>query len=388
MLLPFYISQRSVNIKEKMKAFTNAEIFTGFTTKRGQTLIVDHDEIIDITEGTVTDGLEIIDMGGDLLAPAFIDIQLYGGKGLLFSETPSRQSITATYESALSGGAALILPTIATNSFEKIYEAVDAVRDYQQAGLPGVVGLHIEGPFINPVKKGAHVEQFIKVPAMDDVKQWMARGAGIIKIVTLAPEMCSDEVIGYLQQHGVVVSAGHTNATYQEACNAFEKGIKAVTHLFNAMSPFQHRAPGMIGAVFNASSVQASIVADGHHVDFAAIRIAKKIMNERLFLITDAVTENNAGYYQHQLQGDKYVLPDGTLSGSNLTMLKAVKNCIDHIEIPMEEALRMASLYPAQAVGLDKVFGRLEKGFRASFVRLNKKLELIGIFTNGEFTFF
>jgi N-acetylglucosamine-6-phosphate deacetylase len=371
-----------------MKAFTNARLFTGLTVETGQTLLVDGLGILDISEKAIPSEAEVFDMNGDLLAPAFIDLQLYGGKGLLFAETPTVEAISATYEYSLAGGAAHIMPTIATNSFEKIFEAIDAVRNYQQAGLPGVVGLHVEGPFINPVKKGAHVEKFIRVPTINDVKQWIDRGKGIIKIVTLAPEMCSAEVIAYLQQNGVIISAGHTNATYEEGLKAFGQGIKAATHLFNAMSPLQHRAPGMIGAVFNSPGVQASIVADGHHVDFAAISIASRIMKERLFLITDAVTENNSGYYQHQLRDDKYVLPDGTLSGSNLTMLKAVKNCIQHVNIPMEEALRMASLYPAQVIGLDKVLGRLEKGFRASFVRLNSQLDLIGVFTNGEFTLF
>ena len=368
-----------------MKAFINGEIFDGEKALTGKALLVENDRIIDITNSPVPPSAEIYDVGGDYLIPAFIDIQLYGGNGLLFAERPTVEAIQATLAFAMQGGATHILPTIATNSFEKIFEAIEAVRKYNSLGLPGVIGLHVEGPFINPAKKGAHVEQFIKKPTMQDAKEWMKRGKGIIRMITLAPEVCTDEVIRFLQDHDVVVSAGHTNATYEEGIYAFSKGIRTATHLYNAMSSLQHRAPGMVGAVFN-SSAMSSIVADGHHVDFAAIKIAKRIMNERLFLITDAVTENNEGYYQHRLQGDKFVLPDGTLSGSNLTMLKAVKNCIEYAEMNREEAFRMASLYPAQVMGLDNELGKLQKGYKAEFIRVSKSLDLTGVFTNREFT--
>jgi N-acetylglucosamine-6-phosphate deacetylase len=368
-----------------MKAFINGEIFDGEKTVTGMVLLVDDDRIINISKGPIPASAEIHDVAGDYLIPAFIDIQLYGGNGLLFAERPTVEAIQATLGYAMRGGATHILPTIATNSFEKIFDAIEAVRKYKSLGLPGVIGLHVEGPFINPAKKGAHVAEFIRKPTMQDAQEWMKRGEGIIRMITLAPEVCDDKVISFLQDHGVVVSAGHTNATYEEGIDAFSNGIKTATHLYNAMSSLQHRAPGMVGAVFN-SSAMSSIVADGHHVDFAAIKIAKRMMNERLFLITDAVTENNEGYYQHRLQGDKFVLPDGTLSGSCLTMLKAVKNCIDYAEISREEAFRMGSLYPAKVMGLQNELGKLQKGYRAEFIRLNKSLDLTGVFTNRELT--
>jgi len=149
------------------------------------------------------------------------------------------------------------------------------------------------------------------------------------------------------------------------------------------MSPLQHRSPGMVGAILNHDKVMASLVADGHHVDYAAINIAKKIMGERLFLITDAVTENGEGYYQHRLDGDKYVVPDGTLSGSSLTLLKAVKNCVKHVGLPLDEALRMASLYPARALKLEQRLGKIESKFAAEMVWLKEEIEIKGVFTRG-----
>jgi N-acetylglucosamine-6-phosphate deacetylase len=206
--------------------------------------------------------------------------------------------------------------------------------------------------------------------------------------MTLAPEVCPQDVIQYLINNDVIVSAGHSNATYEEAISAFNSGIHAATHLFNAMSAFQHRAPGMIGGIFGSDLVKASVVADGYHVDFPVIRIAKQVMGERLFLITDAVTENTSGSYRHHLEGNKYVVPGGILSGSALTMLKAVTNCVEQIGLPLEEALRMASLYPAQVIKADYKFGKIKNGYAAELLWLDPHLKAKGMFTNGRLTIF
>ena len=264
-----------------------------------------------------------------------------------------------------------------------MYAAIEAVRSYQQQKLPGVLGLHLEGPYINASRKGAHIEKFIRVPTLQEVQELISRGKGIIKMMTLAPENCTEEIIRYLIGEGVIVSAGHSNASYEQAFHGFGLGIPLATHLYNAMSPLHHRQPGMVGAIFNHDKVLASLVADGHHVDFAAISVAKKIMGERLFLITDAVTENKEGYYQHRLDGDKYVVQDGTLSGSALTMLKAMHNCVQHAGIPVEESLRMASLYPARVVKLDKKLGKIEARYEADMAWLNDQFELKAVYTNG-----
>ncbi len=362
-----------------MKAYTNARIFTGTEIIENQCVIVENNVITALIERqNIPTDAERIDLQGHLLAPAFIDIQIYGGNGHLFGEFPSVEALKAAYEYCLAGGATHFLPTVATNSETIMLAAIEVVRDYWAQGGKGVLGLHLEGPYINKVKRGAHLIEHIKeYPSVSDIKKWLDRGKDIVKIMTLAPEVCSDEIIDLLQTNGVLVSAGHTNATFEKATAAFDKGIHLATHLFNAMSPLQHRATGMVGAIFEHPKVQVSLVADGFHVDFAAIRIAKKVLGERLFLITDAVTENTEGSYSHRLEGEKYVVADGTLSGSALTMLKCVQNCVEEAGIPLEEALRMASLYPAKAVGLDKRFGRIEKGFEADFILLDDELSLI-----------
>lgn len=367
-----------------MKAYTNGRIFTGTEILENISVLTENEKIIGLIEPqNVPIEAERIDLNGHLLAPAFMDIQIYGGNGHLFGEFPSVEALKATYDYCLEGGATHFFPTVATNSETIMLEAIEAVRDYWAQGGKGVLGLHLEGPYINKVKRGAHLIEYIKHhPSVLDIKKWLDKGRGIVKIMTLAPEVCSDEIVELLQSNGIIVSAGHTNATFEEATAAFDKGIHLATHLFNAMSPLQHRGLGMVGAIFEYPKVQASLVADGFHVDFAAIRIAKKVLGERLFLITDAVTENTEGSYSHRLDGEKYVIADGTLSGSALTMLKCVQNCVGKVRIPLEEALRMASLYPAKAVGLAHQFGKIEKGYAADFVLLDKNLQLIPLDTN------
>ena len=363
--------------------FSNGRIFTGQRWWRDASVLVEGNTIKKVSTHIADKAATHIDLQGESLVPAFIDLQLYGASGQLFGEHPSVDALKATYEYCLSGGTTHFLPTVATNSNEIMWAAIEAVKSYQEQKLPGVLGLHLEGPYINSAKKGAHVEKFIRVPTMEEVREIMDRGKGIVKMMTLAPENCSEEIIRYLLQQGVEVSAGHTNASFEQAIKGFDMGIPTATHLYNAMSPLQHRQPGMVGAILNHDKAMASLVADGHHVDYAAISIAKKIMGERLFLITDAVTENREGYYQHRLDGDKYVVQDGTLSGSALTMLKAVFNCVHHAGISLEEALRMASAYPARVVKLDKNLGKIEARYDAEMVWLDDQFKVKGVYTNG-----
>jgi N-acetylglucosamine-6-phosphate deacetylase len=339
-------------------------------------------------QSSAFDSAQDMDLKGGYLVPAFIDLQLYGGNGLLFGEHPSVEALKAVVAYSTAGGATRILPTVATNAPHIMHAAIEAVRSYWQQGLPGVAGLHLEGPYINPARRGAHITEFIKSPSLAEVKELVAAGKGIIKMMTLAPEVCSPEVISYLQQAGIIISAGHSDASFQQAISAFENGIGMATHLFNAMSPMQHRAPGLAGAILHSSHVQASIIADGYHVDYNVIAIAKKIMGERLLLITDAVTENKEGVYQHRLLEDRYVVVDGTLSGSALTMLEAVKNCVVHVGIPLQECLRMASLYPARVLGIEKTVGRIAPGYEAELLWLDQQLNLEGVYSNGLLTRF
>lgn len=321
-----------------------------------------------------------IDLQGQILAPAFIDLQVYGGNGQFFSGFPSYSSIEATYQYCLSGGAAYFQPTMATQTDDLMDQAIAAVADYQNNGGQGVIGLHLEGPYINPVKRGAHKPEYIQVPYKAKVAALIAKAGKHLSMITLAPERATPEVIQQLLLAGVVVSAGHSNATYEEALNGFAQGITAATHLYNAMSSMNHRAPGIVGAILDKAIPYTSIVADGYHVDWTPIKIAKQLLKDKLFLITDSVTENKDGDYQHTLDDDKYVLPDGTLSGSALTMIKAVQNCVEKAGITLEESLRMASLYPARVMGLESRLGSIAPGKESTLVWFDNAYKVKKVF--------
>ena len=315
------------------------------------------------------------------IVPALIDLQLYGAQGKLLSEFPEKDTIEKIYQYCLDGGAAFFQPTIASQSKSVIYESIDAVNAYKTAGGKGCIGLHIEGPWINLTKKGAHDEAVIHTPTLEEVSEILTYGKGAISMITLAPEICTPEIIEAIHAAGVIVSAGHSNANYETATQFFNNGIKTATHLFNAMSGLQHRAPGVVGALFNHPSAMSSIVADGYHVDFSAIQIAKKIMNERLFCITDAVTTTSTGLYQHQLIGDKYESA-GTLSGSALTQLKSVHNLVQKVGISLDEAIKMCSLYPAKLMQKENISGTIEINKNANLLFLSAELALLNMVVN------
>jgi N-acetylglucosamine-6-phosphate deacetylase len=354
--------------------FSAKQIFTGEQWYNNMSLIVNNNCIEDIVAtNTLTDAPTVV---YPYIIPALIDLQIYGAGGKLLSMHPQKESIELLYEYCKNGGANWFQPTVATNSNEVIYACVDAVRDYQKSGGKGCIGLHVEGPWINNKKRGAHLTQFIHAPSVEEAKQLLDYGKGIITMITLAPEICSKEVVELIKSYGVVVSAGHSDATYEDATKSFDEGISAGTHLYNAMSALQHRAPGMVGAIFNHSTIYCSIVPDGYHVDFAAVKIAKHQLGERLFAITDAVTNTLDGPYPHQLNGDKYEA-NGILSGSSLTMLKCVQNLVNHAGIELSEAIKMCSLYPAKIMGLPFMKGAIKIGDDISFILLNEQLSLI-----------
>lgn len=350
------------------QAYFNGPIFTGTEILHDQAVLVDNDRITAIlSTDQIPSHYVKWDLQGKMLAPALIDLQIYGGNGKMFSQETTVKSIEHSYDYCKAGGAHHFMITLATNSLEIFLEGIEAVKAYWAKGGQGLLGLHLEGPYLNKVKKGAHLEEYIHSPSMDEVKSLMRAGAGVVKMMTLAPECCDSAIVRYLQEEGVLISAGHTNATYDEATNAFNNGIPLATHLYNAMSGLQHRAPGVVGAIFDHDRVCSSVVCDGIHVDFAAVRIAKEIMKERLFYITDAVAEANGGGYAHVFKGDHYALPNGTLSGSALTMMQCVENGVKHLGISLEESLRMASTYPAQFL-TDRKLGKIAKGYEAAFV--------------------
>ena len=315
------------------------------------------------------------------LIPAFIDLQIYGANKKLFAVYPTVEALDDLYTYCKTGGAPLFQPTLATNTMDVFFRGIDAVREYWNEGRSGVIGLHLEGPWLNPEKRGAHSKELIHSPTLEEVKELLQYGKGVITMITIAPEVCSKEIIDLIQSYGIIISAGHSNANYQEAMEALDDGVSAITHLYNAMSALHHREPGLVGAAFTHSSAMASIIPDGHHVDYTAIKIAIQLMQERLFVITDAVTETNAGLYHHHLENDKYTA-HGILSGSSLTMHKAFLNLIHNVNVAPELAIKMCSLYPSQLMGLAGKYGKIAPGYAAQFLVLDHKFNLKDVITS------
>lgn len=315
--------------------------------------------------------------------PGFIDLQIYGAARKLFSADPTIENIRIIEDQLLQEGTTSFLICLATNTPEVFNQCISVIKAYRSEAR-NCLGLHLEGPFINPEKRGAHVKEYIRKASLDEIKSLLDFGDGTIKMMTLAPELQDDEVIQYLLDHNVVVSLGHSSATFDQATKAYDQGIQTTTHLFNAMSALQHRAPGIPTAVFNHPKAMASIIADGLHVDFEVINVASKIMKERLFLITDAVTECNSGPYQHHAVDGKFVMPDGTLSGSAMTMLQSIKNCVDHCGISLADAINMATYYPAKLMNMENEIGQLSVNAEANFVVVDKELNIEQVFYKGE----
>ncbi len=353
-------------------AYLNCIIVSNGSELSGHAVLVQGDRILDVVpEGGVPADAQRVDLQGAYLAPGLIDVQIYGSGGKLFGGIPTADALQQMEDDLLKQGTTGFFATVATNSNAVVEEAIDAALAFRPRSRGIFQGLHLEGPYLNPLRKGAHPEEYIKKAELSEVKSWVERASGELRIMTVAPELQDPEVIRYLDESGIIISCGHSNATYEEAIRFLNNPVHAATHLFNAMSPVHHREPGLPAAIFEKKPY-ASIIADGIHVHFGILRMAKALLGNRLFFITDAVTEASQGIYQHVFRGDRYTMPDGTLSGSALTMLQSVRNGVEQAGIPLAEAVNMASLYPAELVRQDDVKGQIKKGYSADFVVFDK----------------
>jgi len=365
-------------------ALHNLKLISNGTITDGKAVLTSGDRIINVVDNfAIPEEAVKHDLQGAYLAPGFIDLQIYGSGGKLFAGTPEVAALKRMEDDLLNQGTIGFFATISTNTNEIVEQGIAAAKAYRADARGNCWGLHLEGPYLNPAKKGAHPEEYIKKATLAEVKGWVESADGVIKMITIAPELQDQEVIDYLHAQGIIISSGHSNATYEQGKGFLNKPIPAVTHLFNAMPQMHHRDPGYIPAIFEERPY-TSIVADGNHVDWAMIRLAKRELGDKLFLITDAVTAATEGAYQHRLVGNKYVMPDGTLSGSSLTMLKAVQNCVEQVGIKLAEAINMASLYPAQLAKQDKN-GLIEKGFYADLIIFNSNFEVLQTVIKGNF---
>ncbi len=364
---------------------TPCTVYTGTEVLPNHAVLVNGDRIEAVLP--VAGGLPAIvpqrDGRGLNLCPGFVDLQIYGGGGGLFSVAPTPTVLASLRAHTLRHGTTSFLPCLPTSPPALMREALATVRAALPT-MPGLLGLHLEGPYINPVKKGAHQQAFIQTPTPQAIDELLAEADGALRFMTLAPERVSPAVVARLRAAGVVLSAGHSAATYEQATAAFANGFTTATHLFNAMSGFESRAPGLVGAVYDHPVACASIIVDGVHCAYAAARVSQKVMGERLFLITDATEAGTVGAYRFRRQGDHFVDENGTLAGSALTMLTAVQNCVRHVGLPLAEALRMASGYPARVVGLDHEIGRIAPGYRADMCLFDNDFQAHATVLGGE----
>jgi len=350
-----------------LTALYNALIVSNGEIAEGKAVIIKDSKILSIIKvADIPGDIEKIDLHGAYVAPGLIDLQIYGAGKALFGALPSVAGLAQMESVLLQQGCTGFFATVATNSDDVVITAIKAAKVYRSKAIGNFLGLHLEGPYINALRRGAHPEKYIKEATLTEVKRWVELAAGEIKMITLAPELQDDDVINYLNQQNIILSSGHSNATYAQGKAYLNRTIQAVTHLYNAMPQLHHREPGIIPAIFEEKPF-TSIIVDGLHVDYSMVRLAKRELGEKLFLITDAVTAASEGLYQHKLHGNKYVMPDGTLSGSALTMLQAVKNCVKQVGISLPEVINMASLYPAQLAGL-KTKGKVEAGYDADLI--------------------
>ena len=375
-----------------MYALTNGKVYTG------NDVLVDHSVIINGTEieaicptSELPKDIELKDLEGAILSPGFIDLQLNGCGGVMLNDEITAQTMQIMHEANLKSGCTSFLPTLITSSDEDMRASIEAAREYHNKYQNQSLGLHLEGPYLNVMKKGIHSVDHIR-HSDSDMIQLMCDNADLIAKVTLAPEQNDPEHIERLCKAGIVVSIGHTNATYAEARQGFESGITFATHLFNAMTPMVGREPGVVGAIYDSPDVYAGIIADGFHVDYANIRIAHKIKKEKLVLVTDATAPAGADMEYFIFVGKKVYYKDGkcvdengTLGGSALTMIEAVQNTVEHVGIALDEALRMATLYPAQAMGIDNKLGRIKKNMVANLAIFDRDFNVKATVVNGQY---
>lgn len=378
-----------------MYALSHCRIYTGHDVLDDRAVIISNGVIKRICAVTeLPADIEIHDLDGANLAPGFIDVQLNGCGGVQFNDSVDNVSVETLeimQRTNLKSGCTSYLPTLITSSDELMQHAVDVMRRYlsKPEHKNQALGLHIEGPYINPVKKGTHNPDFIRKPDPSMI-DYMCDNADVIAKVTLAPEQVDARYVRQLKEAGIVVSAGHSNASYTQARDGFAAGISFSTHLFNAMPYITGREPGLVGAIFDTPEIYTGIIADGHHVAWANIRNAKRLKGDKLVLVSDATAAAGSNidsfifagktiYYRDGLCLDE----NGTLSGSALTMIEAVANCVNHIGIPLDEALRMATLYPARAIGVDKQLGSIVAGKAANICVFDGNFNVTYSIVNG-----
>jgi N-acetylglucosamine-6-phosphate deacetylase len=361
-------------------ALTNGRLLTGEGIVSGRALLLSGSRIEALVEpkDPRCAGAEVVDLEGQLLLPGFIDVQVNGGGGVLFNDDPSPESIYAIGAAHRRFGTTGFLPTLISDDLDTISRAVTAVQSCLDAGLPGVLGIHIEGPFLNWARRGVHDSKHLRL-LDDSLVSLLCRLRAGKTMLTLAPEMTTPEIIAKLAAQGILVSAGHSEASFSETTAAIAHGLRGFTHLFNAMARLDPREPGIVGAALYDAETWCGIIVDGHHVDPIMLKLALRCKrHERFMLVSDAMPTVGSSKSTFVLQGRTIRVVDGicrdengTLAGTALDMAAAVRNAVSMLGLDIAEAARMASEYPAEFLGLGHELGRIAPGYRANLVLMD-----------------
>jgi N-acetylglucosamine-6-phosphate deacetylase len=373
-----------------MTALVGARIFDGERFVDDHVVVVDGARIVDVAPYRNRPRGGEVDLAGGILAPGFIDVQVNGGGGALMNDSPNEDVVVRIAESHRKYGTVGMMPTLVTDAPGKMGAAIAAVRQARRR-FPSVLGIHLEGPFLDPARKGAHDASFIRAIEQSDIEMIADADCGAV-MLTLAPNRVPADAIRALAARGVLVSLGHSEADYEEAQAGLAAGARAFTHLFNAMSPFQARKPGMVGAALDSKDAFVGIIADGHHVHCASLRIAFAAKpHDRMMLISDAMPPAADGPDSFLLQGRPVArvdgclrLSDGTIAGSVITMDEAVRYCVGAVGVTLARALAMASRTPATFLRRDHDLGRIAPGYLASLVHLDNDLRVRETWVEGE----
>ncbi|WP_230530144.1 N-acetylglucosamine-6-phosphate deacetylase [Microvirga roseola] len=371
-------------------ALTGARIFDGSHMLDGRAVVIESGRIAAVPlEKDLGSDIERRRIEG-LLAPGFIDVQVNGGGGLLFNDVRSVECIRTIATAHRAYGTVGLLPTFITDTRETMAEAVEAMREALAARVPGVLGIHLEGPFISPERKGVHNPAFIRPMEEEDVAILTSLQEGRT-LVTLAPERNRMDAVARLAAAGVLICAGHTASDYGTIMEATRHGLRGFTHLFNAMPPLAGRDPGPVGAALDSRDTWCGLIVDGHHVSDASLRVAIAAKGtERMMLVSDAMSVTGTDLTQFALHGrtiyrngDRLTTGDGTLAGADIDMASAVRNSVQRLGLGLPDVLRMASQNPAAFLRLDHELGRIAPGYRASLVLLDDGLQVRETWIDG-----
>ena len=380
------------------QAIVGADIFDGQDRRADSALLIEDGEVAGIVScGEVPTRFQLTRLDAGIVVPGFVDLQVNGGGGVLLNDQPDVATIKTICATHVRFGTTALLPTLITDAPDVTAAAIEAAVTADATGVPGFLGLHLEGPHLSVARKGAHDPAFIRAMTAGDLSQLVAAKQKLANLmVTVAPESVTDEQIASLAGAGVVISLGHTDATCDRVQQAVESGARSVTHLFNAMSQMGNREPGTVGAALDTGGVYAGLIADGFHVDKSMVSIAVRAKKGpgKIFLVTDAMSTIGTDMTSFELNGrlirrteGKLTLEDGTLAGADLDMIEAIRFMVNTVGADLEEVLRMAALYPARCMGVEDRHGHLGPGAAANLVHLDRDLTVESVWVDGVVAF-